>query len=699
MTAPSQSFSPTNLKSNRFLENYFDTPVLDLGDVQGTLFLDLTTSTKFKFNVIGNLTITYSDQGNVNDKLELWVLNEGYTITWPSTFSLSSSTTSTQILTYFELRRVGSVWSSINYKSFTANPYVALIPCPCVCASSTASSYNLCPPHCSDANAFKNAGASYCCLSSCVTCCCIAPASISTAMCCQGNGGQSFNSTYIHLGKVLNGFTSLNCWIYFACCTCNLYGLGYYRPSAGNYIPFGYCVCTYYYTCWDGGAYRHGVECCTWPLGFDDNGVYYLATSHRYCYTYNSAGTTCHTFTIQANCIQSVTGAGISVPAFYYCVYCQCQISACCDGSNYANACFGNAFQTYLRWLSPTQGMVVGFAGPCQFTDCDFNRTTLHFKCTGSYSYCSSTSNDVILSKAHSVPYFVSLCCIIQQQTNNYFGQSIYWRILWDCNWESSTAAPNMCVALNIIHNPCINSSSGLSYYCEPPIVTGDGCYVISVRVPLMCVGTGWWCGSSGCCTTNCGVVEVYCRCANSCFFCTTPCVFVSSYTDTSNFKYVGKLRCCCINPWIDGQRGKNWWIENVEVVCRVSGTFSCYAICFNSSAGCWEVSSLSYSCICQLNGYDWFCSNQRPNGSVPHLPYGPCLDSNGFGFQSLIFGCANQVPMCCCTTYCNTTAGGYLKTNWNFSPNEISPATNLASSSITERSYTGRPYLEKFRG
>lgn len=691
------TFSTTNVRSNRFIETSLDTPVVDLGEVSGNIVLDLGQSTKYKLTIAGNLTITFSNE-SVTKNLELWVINEGYSVSWPENLSVSNITTPTQVLTYFKLQKIGSIWSEISYKPFFSNPYVPNTTCVKCCTSYSVNNLPCSIPICISGLVACQWIATCSITTSCTTYCCIQPCDTASCFIKLGSISISPEERYYFLGNYCTGGVN----VYndtngtYNCHNLYTFGVGYVSSGKGsNPIPFGFPVCCSCYGCWDGVDTRNYNSCIQYPLGFDDNGVYYYIGVYNFCSTFQSVGTTCTQFGVYAARLCGVTG---NIPSTgYYSTICnQCTMYTCTDSINHSSPlihCMWAGKKPTLTWLSKDTGVI----NSLKLTDCNTATdaceciTSLMFRCTGPFTYGSTTFQGRILSKAHNAPYFIVNCSYSDQTAS--VGSNICWNIVYDTNWGTASA-PSLSSALAFSWINCFCIGSSASRMNEGLILTGDGCYVITTVKPIACVaGAGWWCGT-GCCTATLGCVMIYCRCTASCNFCTTPVCFASSYTDTNNWVYASALRECTSVPWIDGERGSNWWIENVEVACRVSGVTTTYGICFNGT--CWVVSSVTYNCLCSTLGYDYCQNLLRANGSLVKCGW-PAYTASGNTiclFNSL--ACPNSYNICNCNL--PTTVPG-LKTSFNYNtPNRRSTLVNMRSSTVTSYQFTGKPYLEECR-
>lgn len=687
------SFATTNVRSNRFIETSLDTPVVDLGAVSGNLTLDLGQSTKFRFTVAGNLTITFSNE-SVTKNLELWVLNEGFTVSWPGNLALSDSSTPTQILTYFNLQRVGGAWANTVNKIFYNNPYLPNTVCAKCCSPLTIKNLPCTPPICTTAN-FTNSTflVTQCCFNGCLTCCCIKTSDICTVYTYRGNLSTSPSEKFLFAGSIYTGFcsnyntsTGISCCVQ-ACC----YGIGYYSSGRGsNPVPFGFCICNCTYGYWDNADTRIFTGCYHLPMGFDDNGVYYYLDEFNNCNTFASVGTCCTTMTFRAACLCNVTTSTPST-GFYSTICNQCSIFTCSDATatcSNNSPVSKNSRKPHLTWVSCNTGVINNIWNPFGYPDSCECIQSLMFRCTGVFTYASTAFTGRLLSKAHYQPYFLVHCSHSNATANGCYGGIVYWSILYDTNW-GTTSAPSLNSALTLNWQPNYTNGANCSAVNEGLILTGDAQYVITTWRPLQCSNSSWWNGF-GCCTGNLGCVVIYCRCAASCNFCTTPVCFTACYTDASNWRYVGVLRDCVLLPWIDGERGSNWYIENVEVACRVGGVTTSYGICFNGT--CWVVSSVTYACLCSTLGYD-YSNALRPNGGLVKCAY-PAQPGIGAPWWDYV-ACPNNFEFNSCQI--PTIAPG-IKLNYNYIPKYISTTTSLASDSVTSYNYTGKPYMEDCR-
>lgn len=607
-------YSETNVRSNRFSVRTNNIPIKDLGEIRGTVALDLSEASRFRFTVIGNVTFITTNQ-SVSDDIEFLFVNEGFTITYPSNFNVTNVTNTSYVNIVTRFTKNGGQWTETYYKANTENPYVPYITTRNIRATSVSLSCN-------------------CCLNN-LTCYTV---DCSTLNCCAGNFSYRLCACCRNNGSV-NAASYDHCWILADSGHTNIYCL------AGSSL----CWCTF------GLLINNSLPTQAVPVAINlPNNEQYLTAcvlQSRRIVGVSDAGrlysfTTCINFGTGASdgfwsyCIHwnylccrnpsvPLLAAATTSPCSICCL-CAVESIGCCRWCSTPLGATYNDDQAinpshYFRWFDKcTAAYTYAFGATCCTGctgACASPRTMWIRDVPGATCVCQVQRTGIPLTKSFNCYYYINYACKV---LNCHIVE-----LICDANGGSCNVASFTQLITNTYCAACSTSDTVLPAQWAGSIITCDACYYLNFNSPIACDPSGctWYrCCSAWFPTTcvNLLCVQVYCRCSGSGAFCTTGNnIATACWTDADNWRYVGTLNGYC-NPTATGVSAylrsdfncgysSNNYIQNIVVVCKCTAGLSIHGICF-ASGGFWTVSTCTYDCLATLYGCNFSCAYLKTN-------------------------------------------------------------------------------------
>lgn len=670
-------FSETNVKSNRFVARQLQAPIKELGEVKGTVYLDLGEASRFSLTAIGNITFVVSDEAVV-DTLELTILNETATFTFPANFNPVTTTIDYYTKATWIFTSNGKVWTERNflqskntYTPRTFNPYCDSC-ITTVCKTVTSPFSLMCNlgyangETCANCLCFCSYVGTYCYMSNFNNW----GGTMCTTMVTQCQAAASYSGKWQGHGEV----TCAACR--YGCCWCFYTSYNYQILTVncgGTITPYVYS--NEYPFC---QLNSYGTSVCSrtaTTLAIDDD------------------GNTINLFTCFANAcvnrclIRSIPGyynggavAGMPSSNAYRLVP-----GSCCNLSTF---CSQDAAEVCSAFASSCSApFILGWSSKCQFaliasgtncSGCPYTKFFKNLNTTGGTCFTCCTKCGAFFHNATG-EYYVSFDAMYTpDESAHYFYLSV-WR---DSNYNDPTSVPCLSKQLDTGAISKCGCNNNLGQAFRGGFITCDGCYAVFSWTRATC----YYYNCCDYCTTamNCSEVRVYCRCSGSTTFCDTPTCF----TGATN----GSSTSC---GWYDLGDATGIWTDGYcytqyptrGVVLRNNVNCCCYYLCYNTTCSCWVVDSNPVPCYAAV-----FCACKcayfRPTGSMYNLAW-----YQGYTGPYSMRGAAFLVP---------ANGGSYSNSSMPY---------NSGCGSIVRRnygggspgivcvySYIGKPYVESCR-
>ena len=625
-------FPETNVKSNRFVAREVQPNIKDLGEVLGTVSLDINESNNFRMHVTGSVNLIAPDE-SIFQEITLEVYNEDGIISFPPNFRTAANFNMVKYGSFvIKFRRNGTTWHQVDYIEIDnesnddgvgSGPYGASGASACYFCMSMNWKRN-----CLEAidHLIPDAGP------------CIGMGYIGQVDTCMLGSNLCYGPT--GLGICHFGFPAdlrvCGCGSNYLGCTAQWHAS---VPSYNHKYIMGPPVAKYT------ACSRDGSGCLfrsVWPTQLvavkKPGGGYnplVLVPPSWHCVGLGGGGSACSAF-IQTM-VEGINDCGsVFVSKLCYassgcqkCIFIYQPSSVnCC--SSYFNvptvdltpdyprrvmiecpSCTYNYIGTAIcghlsmrYWVSPCAFLMGTF-------DTDASDTlscpcTMMFKnvCPSNYPYCYKTCGIA----AYLIPtmkreYYLTYNCSYPDA--GYSMVCLRFGVARDCTFDQPTAAPCITQLFGCTMPFCTDSANQEYPGFGGAVLTCDGCYLLVARIAR--------CATEDTCTCwyKCTCIQIYCRCASSCQFCTTPTDLPSAYTDASNFCGV-----CGFGPLhLDGACYTNRLAYKVMQVKKVAGVLKYYYLCHNGTSWGWDA-----CCICCYSPQFPLCSNVPSYSNELHL-------------------------------------------------------------------------------